>query len=74
MGVSDSCQGPGGAFLDVTTADSARYRYGDDSYTPCDVRRLGRVPISDLQAFYATLAPLVYDRPRGLLREDPTDR
>lgn len=69
VGVRDACTGPGGSFLDVTTAESNRYIYGDDSYKPCDVGRVGRVPISGLGPFYSTLAPLVYDRPRGLPRE-----
>lgn len=74
VGVSEPCLGDGGSLLDVTTADSARYTYGDDSFEPCDVRRLGRVPVGNLSPFYTTIAPLFYDRPRGLPREEPTDR
>lgn len=74
-GVSDLCvAASGGAFLDVTTADAARFSYGDDALGGCSVTQLGRVPITNLSTLYAILAERSYNGPRGVPREDSTER
>ena len=72
VGDSELCYESGGGFLDVTTADSARFSYGDDALGKCPVRQLGRTPVINLSNFYSALATIVSDRPRGLPRDEST--
>jgi hypothetical protein len=74
VGVSEACSGPGGTFIDVTTADSARFSYGDESYFPCDVGRIGRTPIANVLPLYQTLVILSLDASREQARDGSSDR
>jgi hypothetical protein len=74
VGDSDLCYESGGGLLDLTTADAQRFSYGDDALGQCPVMRRGRTPVVNLSAFYSTLAPLFYDRPRGLPRDGSSSR
>lgn len=60
-GMSESCfGGGGGTFVDITTAE-ARYSYGDESFVPCNVERIGRIPIANMHPLYEALVTLSAD-------------
>ncbi len=75
VNADDACDpGSGIATLDVTVA-ARRFGYADGEHAGCPITRLGRRgTVVDLTDFYQTLAPLISDRPRGLPRDDSTER
>lgn len=60
-------------FVDVTTAD-ARFSYGDESFVPCDVERIGRIPIDNMTPLSDILQSLAADSYVEATRGDSPDR